>query len=94
MKKVHPRTDHKGPVGEERCSATLSLTSALGDGGWLTPRPGPFTPGEKIGYPLCRRLGGPQGRSGGVRKIIPTGIRFPDGPARSQSPYRLSYPGP
>jgi hypothetical protein len=43
--------------------------------------------------PLYRRLGGPQGRSGQVRKISPpTGIRSPDRPARSQSLYRLSYP--
>jgi hypothetical protein len=28
-------------------------------------------PSVKIRYPLCRRLGGPQGRSGRVRKISP-----------------------
>ena len=34
-------------------------------------------------YPLYRRLGGPQGRSGRVRKISPpNGIRSPDRPAR------------
>jgi hypothetical protein len=38
------------------------------------------------------RLGGPQGRSGRVRKISPpTGIWSPDCPARNQSLYRLSY---
>jgi hypothetical protein len=26
--------------------------------------------------------------------LVPTGIRSPDRPARSQSLYRLSYPGP
>jgi hypothetical protein len=37
-------------------------------------------------YPLYRKLGGPQGRSGQVRKISPpTGIRSPDRPARSFS---------
>jgi hypothetical protein len=57
----------------------------------VTPRP-LFTPG-KTRYPLYRRLGGSQGRSGKVRKISPpTGIRSPDRPARSQSLYRLSYP--
>ena len=51
-----------------------------------------FPPG-KIRYPLYRRLGGPQGRSGQVRKISPpTGIRSPDRPARSQSLYRRRYP--
>ena len=34
------------------------------------PRPGRFTPG-KTRYPLYRRLGRPQGRSGRVRKISP-----------------------
>ena len=44
--KVHPRTGHKGPEGEERYSSTLSLTLALDASGWLTPRPGRFTAGE------------------------------------------------
>ena len=55
--------------------------------------PAALPPG-KARYPLHRRLGGPQGRSGRVRKISPpTGIRSPDRPARSESLYRLSYPG-
>ena len=42
---------------------------------------------------MYRRLGGPQGWSGQVRKISPpTGIRSPDLPTRSQSLYRLRYP--
>ena len=49
----------------------------------------------KTRYPLCRRLSGPQGRSGRVRKILPPiGIRSPDRPVRSESLYRLSYRGP
>jgi len=45
-------------------------------------------------YLLYRRLGGPQGWSGQVRKIsTPTGIRTPYRPARSESLYRPSYPG-
>jgi len=45
-------------------------------------------------YPLYRRLGGPQGKSGRVWKIPPpTGIRSPDRPACGESLYRLSYPG-
>jgi hypothetical protein len=56
--------------------------------------PAALTP-EKTQYPLCRSLGGPQGRSGRVREISSTtGIRSPDRPARSESLYRLSYPGP
>ena len=55
-------------------------------------RPGRSIPPGKTRYPLYRRLGGPQGRSGQVRKISPpTGIRSPDRPACSQSLYRLRY---
>jgi hypothetical protein len=39
--------------------------------GWLAPRPGRFTPGRETRYPLYRRLGGPQGRSGRLRKVSP-----------------------
>ena len=73
--KVHPKTGHKGPEGEQRYSSTLYLTSALEGGGWSTPRPGRFIPGKETRYPLYRRLGGPQGRSGRVRKIsLPPGF--------------------
>ena len=46
--KVHSRTGHEGPKGEQRYkySSTVSLTSALQGGGWSTPRPG------RPGYPL------------------------------------------
>ena len=58
------------------------------------PRPH-FTPGTDPRYPLYRRLGGPQGRSGQVTKFTPPiGTRPPDRPARSESLYRLSYPCP
>ena len=43
--KVHPKTGHRGPEWEYRYSSTLSLTSALDGGGWLTPRSGSFTSG-------------------------------------------------
>jgi hypothetical protein len=35
------------------------------------PRPGHFTPGKETRWPLYRRLGGPQGRSGKVWKVSP-----------------------
>jgi len=68
--KVHPRTGHEGLLGEYRYTSTYSLTSALdGVGGQRNP-PGRFTPG-KDPVPIYRRLDGPQGRSGRVRKISP-----------------------
>jgi hypothetical protein len=45
--KIHPLTGHEGSEGEYRYSSTLSLTSALNGGGWLTSRPGRFTPGKE-----------------------------------------------
>jgi hypothetical protein len=78
----------KAQRGKYSCAFTL--TSALDGGGWLTPLPDRFTPGKETQYPLYRRMGGPQGQSGRVRKISPhTGIRSPDRPARSESLYRL-----
>jgi hypothetical protein len=56
--------------------------------------PAALPPG-KTRYPLYSMLGGPQGRSGRVRKnLTPTGIRSPDCPTRKESLYRLYYPGP
>ena len=71
------------------------MTSALRWGGWSAPHPGRLTPPRKTRYPLYRRLGGPQGPVWtGAENLAPTGIRSPDRPARSESLYRLSYPGP
>jgi hypothetical protein len=58
--------------------------------GWVVNvPPRPPLPLGKTWYPLYRRLGGPQGRSGQVRKISPpNSIRSPDVPARSESLYR------
>jgi hypothetical protein len=47
--KVHPRTSHKGPEGEERYSSNLSLTLALDGGRWSAPRPGRFNPRKRPG---------------------------------------------
>jgi len=73
--KVHPKTGHEGPDGEYMYSSTLSLTSALNEGGRSTPCPAVLPPG-RTRYPLYRRLCCPQGQSGLARKIYPTtGIR-------------------
>jgi hypothetical protein len=70
------------------------LTSVLGVGEWSASRPGRFTPGEEPQYPLDRRLGGPQSRSGrcGEEKNL---LPLPGIETRlsSLSLYRPSYPG-
>jgi hypothetical protein len=61
--------------------------------------PAALPPGKSPRYPFYRRLGGPQswsGRYGEVKIFDPIGTRNPAAPgrpARSQSLYRLSYPG-
>jgi hypothetical protein len=45
------------------------MTAALEGGEGSASRPGRSLPPGKTRYPLYRRLGGPQGRSGQVRKI-------------------------
>jgi len=67
------------------------MTAALEGGEWSAARPGRILPSGKTRYAFCRRLGGPQSRSGRAENLVPTGIRSPDRPARSQSLYRLSY---
>ena len=70
------------------------MATALEGGEGSASRPSRSLPPGKTRYPLYRKLGWPQGRSGQVRKISPlTGIRSLDRPALSQSLYRLRYPG-
>ena len=92
--KIHPRTGHEDTEVEYRYNSTLSLTSAL-DGVGGQRHVSAALPAGKTRYPLFRRLGEPQGRSGRVRKILLTnGIRSPYCPVRSELLYRLGYPGP
>jgi hypothetical protein len=67
--KVHPRTGQKGPEGDDNI-CTLSLTWMLDRGGGRSNAPATLTPGNTR-YPLHRMLGGPQARSGRVRKTPP-----------------------
>jgi hypothetical protein len=60
-------------------------TSALEGGEGSTSRPGRFLPPGKTRYPLYRRVGGPHGRSGRARKILPPPGSIP-GPS---SPYLM-----
>ena len=69
------------------------MTAALEGGEWSAARPGRTLPPGKTRYPLYRRLGGPQGRSGRAENLFPTGIRSRTVQLVAQSLYRLSYPG-
>jgi hypothetical protein len=60
-----------GPDGEYRCTFTLSLTSALDESECSRPRSDRFTPVKETQCPFYRRLGGPQGRSECVGKMLP-----------------------
>ena len=69
-------------------------TSALEGGKGSAARPGRTLPLGETRYPLYRRLGGPQGRSGRAENLAPTGIRFSDRPARSSVAIPTELPGP
>jgi hypothetical protein len=91
--KVHPRTGHEEPEGESRYNST-SLTSALDGMGGHRHAPAAVPP-EKTWYPLYRRQGGTQSRSGRVWEISPP----PGFDPRTVQPVasglnRLSYRGP
>ena len=71
-------------------SSTLCLTLALDGGGWLTPRPGRYTP-RRAPVPI---VGWAPGRIWiRAENLFSTGIRSPDLPTRSESLYRLRNPG-
>jgi hypothetical protein len=91
--KVNPRTGHEGPDVEQMYSSILSLTSALGEGVWSTSRRGRFTP-RKDPVPIVLEAGWASWPVWtGAEIFAPTGILSPDRPFRSESLYRLSYPG-
>jgi hypothetical protein len=70
----------------------LNLGGLVGVGG-QHHAPADLPPG-KTRYPLQKRLCGPQGRSGRVRKISPPPGSDPRTVQPVQSLWRLSYPGP
>jgi len=51
------------------------MTAALEGGEWSAARPGRTLLPGKTRYPLYRRLGGPQGRSGRTENLVLTGIQ-------------------
>ena len=76
--KIHPRTSYLGPKGEQKYSATLSLTSALDGGGWSTPCPSCFTSRNET-LPIAQEIWWAPGPVWmGVENLVPTGIQSPD----------------
>jgi hypothetical protein len=69
--RFHPFYRPGRPLGrvEVQLYFVLDLDTRRGEGS--ASRPGRFLPPGNTRYPLYRRLGGPQGRSGQVRKISP-----------------------
>ena len=60
-----------------------------------TPRPSHFTPGERDPVPIVQEAGwAPEPVWRGAEILALTGIRSSDRAVRSESLYRLSYPGP
>jgi len=55
--KLHPRTGHEGPKGEERYSCTPSLISALDGVGGQGHAPAALPPGKRPGT-HCKILNG------------------------------------
>jgi hypothetical protein len=91
--KVHPKAGHYYREWKYRYSSTLSLTWALDGNGWLTPRTLYLRQREPVPIVQEAELDpGPVWTS--VENLAPTGTRFPDGPACSESLYRLRYRGP
>ena len=75
-------------------SSTLTSTSALDGGGWSAPRPGRFTPGKNP-VSIVQETGwtpGPVWTD--AENLSYSETRSQDRPVRSESLYRLSYPGP
>ena len=68
------------------------MTAALEGGEWSAARPGRILNPGKTRYPLYRRLGGPQGRSGRAENLVPTGILSRTVQPVAQSLNRVSYP--
>ena len=52
----------------------IALLATLEGGEWSAARPGRTLPPAKTRYPLYRRLGGPQGRSGQAENLAPPGL--------------------
>jgi len=89
--KLHSRTDHEDPEGEE--DIWLSSSTGLNGDMWSVPCPGRITPGNETRYQLYTRLGEPQGLSGHMLRVSTTLEFDPRTFQRFAIPYTLSTPG-
>jgi len=81
----HRRTDHEGPEKDWRYNFTLSLPSALDEGGRSTPRPCLFAP-WKHPVPIVLEVEWPSGPVWtGAENFGTVEIRSPDRSARNES---------
>ena len=69
-----------------------SMTAALEVGEWSVARPGRTLLPGKTRYPLYRRLGGPQGRSGRAENLALPRFDYRNVQPVAHSLHRLSYP--
>jgi hypothetical protein len=69
------------------------ITSALDGGGWWASRPGRFTLGKEPVPTVKEAVWAPVSFWISAENLAPTGIRSSHFPARSESLYRLRYPG-
>jgi hypothetical protein len=79
--KVHPKTGHESPEGEQSYISSTFVISALVGSGWFKSRSVRFTPG-KDPVPIVQEAGwssGPVWASG--ENLAPTGFGSPDCPA-------------
>jgi hypothetical protein len=81
---------------ERRGISLLFLYPQALDGSrWSTPRPGRFAPRKQDTVHIPQEVRWAPGPAWtGAENLSLTGIRSPDRPARSESLYRLRYPGP
>jgi hypothetical protein len=93
--KVHPITGHEGPQE----GAPVQRYSFLNLGAiwrWVVNATPPLLyPRERAPVPTVQEVGRAPGPAWtGAENLAPTGIRSPNRPIRSESLYRLRYPGP